>query len=378
MQRLPGLDLLRAVAIIWVMLFHSYIVGGLGEQYAWLSRYGWMGVDLFFALSGYLIGSQVLLPLARGERVDFAGFYRRRVLRVLPAFAVVLAAYVAFPALREAPGLEPAWKFLTFTLNLLIDYGHNTAFSHAWSLCVEEHFYLVFPLLAALLAGRMSARGFVVLCAGIVLGGIALRAGTWITQLAPVQDVDNVARGFGQRFVEDIYYPTWNRLDGLLLGVVLAATRAYRPGLWARCQARANAFALAGVALLAAAMWLFRERTGFVGNTWGWPVLSAGAACLVLAGSARRGVLGARALPGAAWLAAVSYSLYLSHKLAFHAVDVLTGDRIAGHPYLMFGIYSAGTLAVGAVLHYTVERPVLRWRDRTRTDNTTEPAAVGA
>jgi peptidoglycan/LPS O-acetylase OafA/YrhL len=59
----PGLDLLRAIAIVWVMLFHSFVVGGLGPDYEWLSRYGWMGVDLFFVLSGFLIGTQVLAPL---------------------------------------------------------------------------------------------------------------------------------------------------------------------------------------------------------------------------------------------------------------------------------------------------------------------------
>ncbi|NIJ73922.1 peptidoglycan/LPS O-acetylase OafA/YrhL [Xanthomonas sp. F4] len=70
-MRYPGLDLLRAIAIVWVMLFHSFVVGGLGPDWQWLSRYGWMGVDLFFVLSGFLIGGQVLAPLARGERLHY-------------------------------------------------------------------------------------------------------------------------------------------------------------------------------------------------------------------------------------------------------------------------------------------------------------------
>ena len=157
--RLPGLDLLRALAIAWVMLFHSFLVGGLGPDFAWLSRYGWMGVDIFFVLSGYLIGRQVLGPLARGERLDFARFYARRAYRILPAFAVVLAIYLLWPGGREAKGLAPWWQFATFTLNFTIDYSANQAFSHAWSLCVEEHFYLLFPALAWVLAVRWpSAR----------------------------------------------------------------------------------------------------------------------------------------------------------------------------------------------------------------------------
>ena len=66
-DRLPGLDLLRCIAIIWVMLFHSFLVGGLGPEWSWLSSTGWMGVDLFFVLSGFLIGTQVLAPLSRGR-----------------------------------------------------------------------------------------------------------------------------------------------------------------------------------------------------------------------------------------------------------------------------------------------------------------------
>ena len=84
-DRLPGLDLLRSIAILWVMLFHSFVVGGLGPSWSWLSRYGWMGVDIFFVLSGFLIGRQVLQPLARGEGLDFAAFYARRAWRKCPA-----------------------------------------------------------------------------------------------------------------------------------------------------------------------------------------------------------------------------------------------------------------------------------------------------
>lgn len=120
-HHLPGLDLLRAVAIAWVMLFHSFVVGGLGEDFAWLSRYGWAGVDIFFVLSGYLIGNQLLRPLHRGQPLALGAFYARRAWRILPAFALVLAVDACFPALREAPGLQPWRQFATFTMNFLIE-----------------------------------------------------------------------------------------------------------------------------------------------------------------------------------------------------------------------------------------------------------------
>jgi peptidoglycan/LPS O-acetylase OafA/YrhL len=357
-RRLPGLDLLRALAVAWVMLFHSFLVGGLGADFEWLSRYGWMGVDIFFVLSGFLIGGQVLAPLARGERLRFGDFYRRRAWRIVPAFAAVLAVYLAFPALRESPGLPPWWQFATFTQNLLVDYGTQAAFSHAWSLCVEEHFYLAFPLLAWALARRPSARRVAALVALLVVGGVLLRAAIWFHDASVAPD-----RNW---FVEDLYYPTWTRLDGLLAGVVLALVQAYRPAAWAWAQARANRVLLVGIVGMALALWLFRERTGVLGNTLGWPVLSAAIACLVVAGSSRTSLLGARALPGAAWVAAASYSLYLSHKLVFHAVSTWAGAWLEGRGLLAFAVYAAATLLGGALVHYAVERPGLAWRDRRR------------
>ncbi|MCC4598018.1 acyltransferase [Xanthomonas campestris pv. phormiicola] len=372
-MRYPGLDVLRALAIGWVMLFHAFVVGGLGPDWAWLSRYGWMGVDLFFVLSGFLIGGQVLAPLARGEPLRYGDFYLRRAFRILPAFAVVLALYLAWPDFREAPGLAPWWMFASFTLNLGIDYANQQAFSHAWSLCVEEHFYLVFPLLAALSMRRPSAPRFVAVCGAVVLAGIALRTATWLHDRALDRIGDGLQRNW---FIEDIYYPTWNRLDGLLAGVVLAAIKVFRPQRWQWLQARANALLLAGLAVCALAMWLFRERTGLLGNAIGWPVVSLGLALLTIAGASTRSWIGRRALPGAGWLAAVSYSLYLSHKAVFHLTQSWFGAALDGRGLLAFASYAAMALLAAALLHYAVERPFLRLRERLRRKSAEVPVAA--
>lgn len=356
MARKPGLDLLRAIAIVWVMLFHSFLVGGLGQQWQWLSRYGWMGVDLFFVISGFLIGSQVLKPLAQGGRFAFGDFYLRRAFRILPAFWAVLALYLLWPGLREAPGMEPGWKFASFTMNLSIDYGRNQAFSHAWSLCVEEHFYLLFPLLAWWLMRRPSLRKSVAVGVLLVLTGIALRSAVWLHDSAAAPD-----RAW---FIEDIYYPTWCRLDGLLMGVVLAAIKVFRPAWWTRAQLQSNAILLVGLAVLALSFWLFRERTGLLGNAIGWPVLSAALALLVFAGAERSSVIGRWRVPGAGWLAATSYSLYLIHKAVFHLVENHFGELLAGRGLFAFAVYAMATLLGGALLHYAVEAPCLRLRGR--------------
>ena len=366
MNRLPGLDLLRAIAVVWVMLFHSFIVGGLGPDFEWLSRFGWAGVDVFFVLSGFLIGTQVLRQLQRGAGFSLGGFYARRAWRILPAFAVVLALYVFFPALREAPGLQPWWQFASFTMNLLIDYERNKAFSHAWSLCVEEHFYLVFPLLAWWLAGRASARRVLGLCAAVAILGVALRGGVWL-HYAAIDPPRNW-------FIEEIYYPTWARLDGLLVGVMLAALQVYRPQWWARLQLRANAVLLGGLAVCGLAFWLFRDRTGLLANTLGWPALSFGFGLLVFAGAGTTSLIGRWRLPGTGWIAASSYSLYLSHKIAFQVVHTEVAPSMRASGATLFLVYAVATFLLGAALHYGVERPFLRWRDRRVSASSSGPA----
>jgi len=317
-----------------------------------------MGVDLFFVLSGFLIGSQVLTPLARGPKLSYGDFYLRRAFRILPAYWAVLLLYLLWPAFREAPGMEPWWKFFTFTVNLNIDYARNTAFSHAWSLCVEEHFYWLFPLLAVAMLRRPSVWKFAGLCAVLVLGGVALRAVIW-TQAMQVDP--EFARNW---FVEDIYYPTWNRLDGLLCGIALAAWKTMRPQAWLRARRYANLSMVAGVLVLVLAFWLFRERVGLVGNALGWPVLSLGLGLLVFAAAGRDSLIGRREVPLAGWLAAISYSLYLVHKAIYHLVQARWGAQLADGGLLAVGVYGGAAVLAGAALYYTVERPSLQLRRR--------------
>ena len=161
-----ALDGLRGVAILLVILSHAHAPLFDGAFY---------GVDLFFVLSGFLIGGQLLRPLARGEAPSLRAFYLKRAFRILPAFWAVLAVYLLWPGFREAPGMEPWWKFASFVVNLDIDYASNAAFSHAWSLCVEEHFYLLFPALALLLTRKPSAVKFWAVCGAVLLGGVAVK-----------------------------------------------------------------------------------------------------------------------------------------------------------------------------------------------------------
>jgi peptidoglycan/LPS O-acetylase OafA/YrhL len=215
-ERQPGLDLLRALAIIAVVIYHAGIFG-FALSYD-LHRFGWVGVDLFFVLSGYLIGGQLLVPLARGQKINFRRFYARRALRIMPAYFVILAVYFSLPSWREFPEISPLWKFLISAQN--IDLRGGTAFSHAWSLAIEDQFYLLLPLV--LLFVSRGRRAAVVVPCAVLLGGMALRA--FLAYLHPGD------AGVSERaFQKWIYYPTWTRLDPLVLGVVLAAIEKFRP-----------------------------------------------------------------------------------------------------------------------------------------------------
>src|SRR5438046_7838202 len=103
-ERQPGLDLLRALAIIVVVIYHAALFGF--KLTARVDRFGWIGVDLFFVLSGYLIGGQLLASLARDQSIHLRRFFSRRVLRIMPAYFVVLAIYFLLPSSREYPEMS--------------------------------------------------------------------------------------------------------------------------------------------------------------------------------------------------------------------------------------------------------------------------------
>jgi len=133
-ERQAGLDLLRALAIVVVVIYHAALFGF--KLPSRVDRFGWIGVDLFFVLSGYLIGGQLLAPLARDRPIKLGRFFARRALRIMPAYFIVLAIYFLLPSWREYPEMsQPLWKFLLSVQNIALHGG--TAFSHAWSLSVE-------------------------------------------------------------------------------------------------------------------------------------------------------------------------------------------------------------------------------------------------
>lgn len=361
--RLHGLDTLRASAILWVMPFH--LNGHFPEALQAPSRFGWMGVDLFFVLSGFLIASQMFRPLLRGGSIRIGAFYRRRAYRILPAFFAVLLLYLFVPAWRESPGLQPAWQFATFTENLLIDYGKNQAFSHAWSLCVEEHFYLLLPLLTLLLLRRPAAWKVYALLAGVFAAGVGLRAFALFHVLRPLGPDNDL---FGVTYIEKIYYPSYTRLDGLLAGVSLALVQAFRPRWWAALAQRGHLLTVGGLALVTFAGWCSLTRghsvTGraVVSDLFAFPMLGVGFALLTASALSTHGLLARVRVPGAKLLATLAFGLYLTHKEAVHLLLQLF-PGLPDNTYRVLPLYLGACLAVAGALYFSIERPFLALRE---------------
>lgn len=355
-NRAPGVDLLRALAILSVMLYHLSSHGIALP--AWV-EHGWMGVDLFFVLSGYLIGWQLLSRYASGHTPAWRNFMLSRALRILPAYYAVLALYVLLPATREGGDLQPLWKYLTFTVNLFPDWEQGRAYSHAWSLCIEEHFYLVFPLLAWLLVKHASARQTGLLLLALLAGGALLRGGLWQTQIAPHLAGGDV-RQVIDAYVVYLYDPSYARLDGLLMGASLAAVRAFRPQWWDRLQACSGRLMLLGGALLILATRI--TPASLLGATLLFPLVALGCTALLAGVTSPAHWLGRTVLPGAQTLALLAFSLYLTHKQIYHWLDLLLPELGEQAPLLAVLLYGAASLAGAALLYGLVERPALRLR----------------
>jgi peptidoglycan/LPS O-acetylase OafA/YrhL len=366
--RAAGPDLLRALAILLVMLFHLPLAA-VPASLSGVKSYGWLGVDIFFVLSGYLIGQQVMRPQILGRPPRMADFYLRRAFRILPAFLAILALYVLVPAAREAPTLAAPWRFLTFTVNVGLDNRATRAFTQAWSLCVEEHFYLVLPLLILALGRLRSARLALALGAAIIAGGAALRGTLWLAFVQPRLTAGQLD-GLTSVYLQWVYYPTWCHLDGLTFGVLTAAGRSFRAEAWHRLVPPQRALP-AGLLLLAGGLLLIGHRgsaaglpivmQSLPGAMFGFPMFAGGCALLLsalldLERSPWR-------LPCVGQVATLSYSLYLTHKAVMHADRVWLGDgALTGATGL--ATYLATCIAAAALLWAAVERPFLRLRQR--------------
>ena len=301
--RLPAIDSLRGVAILLVIVTHfgfvaleSYTLTGVPALLRRAASYGWVGVDLFFVLSGFLITS--LLLERRARRDYYRDFYVRRVLRILPAYAAVLVILIA-------TGLMPVafvWTSVLFVANFAGPGPTGNAFGVLWSLSVEEQFYLVWPTVIRKIVDRsVWVVGMIVLLASPIARGIAFQAG--------LSD-------------HDLYYWTFFHLDALGMGILLAA--------WFRSD-RASSLGkrlplMLGVAALLGGVigvpYGLLSRSSLVGASFQFTFIAVVFGAIVGAALSLQGTKWERVVdvPILRFYGDISYGLYLSHVLVLALV----------------------------------------------------------
>lgn len=341
-ERNSSLDALRAAAVIMVVVHHAQMVMPLPQSWSNVLRMGERGVDLFFVLSGYLVGGIALREFKARGGIDLLRFWRQRWFRTLPAYYVTLALYAAKELVpHRSAGLDPIVAYLAFVQVYAI--GPLNDFAHSWSLCVEEHFYLALPLFLAACARSQVLQGPRVL-----------------PLLASI--------GLGLLVVREFWYPNayqhlshW-RTDGLLLGVLLAGAETW---FGARAWLAARIPLLRALAALATVAWVAREL--FHGPGWQTIAALTSLAWVSLGVTRDRwlDVLGRR--PVVAWTSRISYSLYLLHPLVGGGLDFLWYSRTEREPATsaLYALVMIGLSFTAAhVFYHVIEAPALRLRDR--------------
>jgi peptidoglycan/LPS O-acetylase OafA/YrhL len=365
-KKLAGLDHLRALAILLVFLYHY----GLFAHPDWITtvgEFGWTGVDLFFVLSGFLIASQLFQSLKSGHGLKLKEFYIKRSFRILPAYLFILLLYFTIPAFSERPGLPPLWKFLTFTQNLGLDLRETRAFSHAWSLCIEEQFYLLFPFTLLALSNRKLLRYSGLLVLLLLAGGFLARLFCWQQYVGPVEDQPFM----GVIWYKFIYYPTYARLEGLLTGVSLAALFVFKPAIRDALIRKHNWLLLLGLALLTGAYFLCSEQFSKPATLFGFLLVSLGYGALVTAAVSPPDFLYKWSSAVTTRIATLSYAIYLSHKPIIHLTQEWLSPQLDRSGTMMFLACTVTSLLGGFLLHITVEKPFMRMRKKLLQERNT-------
>lgn len=366
--RMPLLDGLRGVAIVLVVM-HNFSVlthpGSLSARLlaAWLDR-GWIGVQLFFVLSGFLI-TGILLDTQRAEN-HFRSFYIRRVLRIFPMYYLTLVViFLVMPtawhgmSLDKQPQLLSLWFFASNWFMPLAPPGPGLP--HFWSLAVEEQFYLMWPLLLY----RRTPAQVLKICIAVALVALGTRAGLLLfTRLSP----------------EAAYQFTLCRMDALAYGAMAAAylrlpSRVGRPPVAMRQWAWAAVAVLLAGALLTGGYGVF----GLMRQTVGYTALGIAAALFLLACSQEDNRAFWQRPLRWRWLQACgrySYSMYVLH-LPIHligGIPLLKALGLLQHdgvwptlPYVLLG--SLLSFGVGAAFYHLVEAPFLRLKSKFPATN---------
>ena len=369
-QRVVGLDLLRALAITFVVLAHG--LPFLYPHHGWMTwggHLGSFGVDLFFVLSGYLIGG-ILLRLGPevGSIRGLVGFWLRRWLRTVPNYWLFLALNVPFMLyVWKLPVDIPSffWRFPLFLQNLTS--RHPPFFPESWSLAVEEWFYLLLPFL--LFLGLKCTRRYTVV---FVTAATQLLLGPLVARLtAPPPEI----------WAEDLRKVVRFRLDAIMYGVLVAWAHRRWPA-----QVHRSRYALLAVGLVLVG-WTYRDffrldlQNSWYARTWLSSMVTLGFALWLPWAASLRTVGLNLADAGIRRIALWSYAMYLLNMPAHVWLTQQFGE--ASHRSVLtawgvFVLYWTLVTAVAAAVYHFYEHPILRLREKIPWCRETSRTAVPA
>ncbi len=342
--RIPSLDGLRAVSILIVLCAH-FIDSRIFP--------GGFGVYVFFVISGFLITRLLLVEQASGEGVSLRLFYVRRIVRLYPVIIVYTATVIGLDILLQKPYnfLEPASGLFYFANYLSVYFEiHNIApqmpFAVFWSLSVEEHFYILFPLVFVLCRGNPIRLIWVL--AGLCIGCLALRLGM---------------AGLHPHLVHTLtfYAESQYRIDSIGYGVLLAlACQTDRGRQFVKLLARPLSVAVAVAMLLVC----FTVNNDWFRETIRYTLLGCSVVVLMAAVLFGEWLRRAQQILNTAvvvWVGRLSYSIYIWHE-GISSYLVQTGLPA----WQLVFLKMAATLAVASVSYYAVEQPFLMLRRNLR------------
>jgi peptidoglycan/LPS O-acetylase OafA/YrhL len=339
---LPSLDGLRALAILSVIAFHDQVreLGPISNN--WVHRFGYLGVDLFFAISGVLICSRLLEEERSTGYISLRGFYIRRFFRIFPAAWLFLISYLILSLCNQLPrdfgGIITAFLMVrNFWVGIAGDIPRTWYTIHFWSLSVEEHFYLILP---ALLVFTRKGRVW-------VLAMLSFMAMTWImiVEHYPFLQAPNY------ELRTDI------RIDALLIPALFAtllavphiraqAVRWLRP--WVVC------LVFAGLAIF-----ITNSSSRFIGGTFIF-VIAVGFPLFVISTMLHPGSISCRILelPFLRFIGRISFSLYLWQQLFFPDQHTPASWPLSILQIFPFNYFAAFACSIAS--YYFIERPLIR------------------
>lgn len=372
---LPGLDGMRALAVIAVLVYHA--------NSGWLSG-GFLGVEIFFVISGYLITLLLMDEWERNDTIDLVAFWGRRARRLLPALFLMLFLVLTYTWIFEWDALgRLRGDFLAgifyvsnwYQIWVGQAYGTASEFSpltHLWSLAVEEQFYLVWPLVMTVLLRRRGTRGLGVTARWLVIAALAITVFTAVVDYSgSVGTCEVTPEAYwtvGERCISKpnfLYLSTITRATGILLGAAFAMV--WRPVAIMRGPLRSadrllDIIAMVGLVVLAVLNWVLSFKPDIGTNPWlfrGGFLVTDLATLMMIAAVTHPYTLTARwlSLRPILWVGTRSYGLYLYSWPIF---QIFRDPSRTGLTFQEFVIAMAITLVITELSYRLIETPIRR------------------